>query len=116
MSRVAFDPFPLNLVSFDSLRHAFPEIDVFEGFVFAARPTFLFPAVDPAFVHGIDEILGIRIDRHLAGFSKRFDTRQGCEDFHAVVGGFGKTAADFLFLSVIDKKGAKAAWAWVTSG
>lgn len=83
--------------------HALPEIGVFERFMGASFPAFLFPPVNPTFVHGVDEILGIRVNGDFAGFFECLDTRQCGEDFHAVIGRSGEASAEFSDLPLINQ-------------
>ena len=54
-----FYPVPLYGVGLDGGVDAFPEVGVFEGFFVGFCPASAMPAIDPAFVHGVEHVAGV---------------------------------------------------------
>lgn len=95
VSGVAFHPMPGNAVRCGGVFEAFPKVAVFHWLVCAVLPTFFAPGGKPAFGHGIDEILGIRMEFDVAGFLEFFESVDSGAQFHPVVGGEYICGAEF---------------------
>ncbi len=59
--------------------------------------------MDPTFVHGVDDVFGIGVDGDVTGLIKRLDACECGEDFHAVICGLRKAAAEFFPLTLENK-------------
>ena len=67
MAVVPFDPDKGHLMGLFGFQKTFPEIDIFDRFVFPSFPAFLDPSLDPILIKGVYQILGIGIEIYLSG-------------------------------------------------
>jgi len=69
IASVSLDPFPNHLVLRLSGVEALPEIFVEDWIFVGFFPSPFFPAGEPVFVQGIDDVFGIGVKRCLTGFA-----------------------------------------------
>ena len=116
MSGVAFYPAPGDVVVFGGGEEALPEVGVFHRFLVSFVPVAFDPAAGPSFVEGVDDVFAVAVEHDSAGALEGFETGDGGEELHAVVGGFGEAAGD-LFAGALfsDENGAEASGAGVAA-
>ena len=83
---MSFYPDKSHLMRLLCFQQAFPEICIFNRFIFASFPAFFQPAVNPVLIKGIGQIFGVRIKLHFARSGQLFQTGDRCHQLHAVVG------------------------------
>lgn len=96
MAGVAAQPLEGDLVGLEQGHEPHPEVHVLDGLLVALDPGMPDPAGKPALLDGVAQVLRVGVEGDLAGFRQQGQGIDGSQDLHAVVGGMGEAAADFL--------------------
>jgi hypothetical protein len=110
---VALDPPPIDVVRFARCIEALPQLGVLHGLLVGRFPAVAFPAVDPG-RDAVLDVIGVSVKFDLAGPLQGLQGRDGRHQFHAVVGGIGLTAAEFLAVPAPHEDGTPAAGAGIS--
>ena len=78
-----------------------PQVHVQRRFPIGLDPPPALPLEHPAFAQSVDHVPGVGIQLHLAGHLQLAQGLDNGGEFHAVVGGGGFTAGEYLFLPLI---------------
>ena len=105
---MALDPVGADGVGVTQIQQALPQIRVQGGFLVAFHPAPGPPALGPALFQGVDDILGVRPQLHLAGLLQKLQSGDHGGELHAVVGGVGLAAGNFPFVRAIHQDGSPA--------
>ena len=109
MSCVALDPYKRYLMGFKQWQQPLPQINIECRFFVSLFPAAGLPTVDPALIDRFTQITGIAVQCNLTGFFQSFQSDNGAQQFHTVVGGVSKSFGKLLGHTVIFKYGAVAA-------
>ena len=87
----------------DQGQQLLPKIRVQRGLLVALDPPPLFPASGPPLLQGINDILGVGVEVHGAGFLQHGQGGDHRRKLHAVVGGGGFSPGDLLLVLPIQQ-------------
>jgi hypothetical protein len=90
-----------HLVAAALVQHFFPKVAVRYFLLAAVAPAVGFPLLHPSQLHGIHQVLRIRIQLDRGTALQRFQGLDGGGQFHAVVGGQAETAGELPALLVV---------------
>jgi len=96
---VALDPDVCDGVSCFLLQRLRPEVRVQGRRAVRFLPAAALPAFGPALLQPVDDILAVGAVAHLAGLLELAQGLDESSELHAVVGGAGVAAAQFLFVN-----------------
>src|SRR5665647_436866 len=110
---MALDPVPAHLMRLQRGVEALPQFDVLDRLLVGGAPAVPLPAMDPA-GDALTHILAVGVEIDGAGFLQRLQRRDRGHQLHAVVGGMGFTALQFLFAIAEVQDRAPAAGAGIS--
>ncbi|MCY1448752.1 hypothetical protein D9M71_654490 [compost metagenome] len=96
----------------DLLVEQLPQVSVFHRFLRRGFPAALLPVVHPL-VDAFHHVLRVGHQQHLAGTLELFQATDRAHQLHAVIGGIGFAAPEFLFNALAHQQCAPAARAGV---
>ena len=83
---MAFDPVPLDGVAGHRCIERLPQVLILHRLLVRCLPAALLPVRQPL-VQAVHDVLGVGIERHLAGTIQRTECFDDRRQFHAIVGG-----------------------------
>ena len=105
---MALDPVVMQGMDVRQLQKPVPQVGIEGGLFVGLDPAPLLPARGPALGQSVDDILGIGPQLHNTGLFEQGQSRNDGGKLHAVVGGVGLTAGEFLAVGSIHQNGAPA--------
>src|SRR4051812_19212955 len=109
---VALDPVPAHLMRFQRGIEPLPKFDVLDRLLVGGAPAVPLPTVNPA-GDALTDVLAVGGEVDHARFLQRFQRRDRRHRLHAIVGGVGLAALQFLLLVAESQDGAPAAGAGI---
>src|SRR5262249_30072778 len=94
---MAPDPVPAHVVALERGFEPLPEIDILDRFLVSGAPAVALPLLDPRH-HAVAQILAVGVYVYVARTLERFQCRDRRHQLHAVVGGVGFPALQFLLV------------------
>ena len=94
--RVALDPVETDGVALAQREKPLPQVGVEGRLLVRLDPPTGPPALGPALLYGVNDVLGVGVELHLTGLLQRLQGSDDASKLHPVVGGVGLPAGELL--------------------